>query len=234
MSLLHYDFDGEYAMKLSLWGGGTVNEDDLNMTVADAYGEYREQFRDDPTSVSVFIEDCFAYKLDYGFTAIDPAFLEQIPTLKELILPDSITSLDVTPALEKIFKKNNTLIRGSIDAFAEEFADANGLRFRPSDFRFAERFFEAAQESTWLTLIFKRDGSAVVKESISSPGSSAGNCFGGDWYYDLKRDFYNSQTVEEIAELVRSYMYNSVIEDGRLASFLEKVKTHRIFWGKNE
>ena len=233
MSLLHYDFCGEYAMKLSLWGRGTVEEGDINKTVAEVYGMYREQYRDEPTSVSLFIEDTLASGLDYGFTAINPAYLEQIPTLKELILPDSITALEMTPALETIFKKNNTLIRGSLDAFAEQFANANGLRFRPADFQFAHHYFECAHEHDWLTMIFKRDGSAVIKESISSPGSSAGNCFGGDFYFDLKRDFYKSQTVEEIASMLRGYMYRTTIEDGRLATFMEKIKTHKIYWGEN-
>ena len=90
-------------------------------------------------------------------------------------MPDSITDIKMTPTLEKILKENNTLIRGTFNSFAERFANENGLNFRHSDYRFAYYFFEPAQESTELNLIFSRDGTVTIEEKISSPGSSAGN-----------------------------------------------------------
>ncbi len=237
MSLLNHKFDNEYAIELSAWGGGTVCDAAFSShfpAVQQLCAEYKQEYLADPTSISLFIEDCRAHGLDYGFDAIDVAFLEQMDTLKELILPDTITQIEMTPKLSKILKKNRTLIRGSLDSFAERFAHDNGLHYRPSDFVFARSYFELAHESNWVTMIFRRDGSVYIKESTSSPGSSAGNCFGFDWTVDLPHDFYKTMTIEQIADQMHcNGLYREILENGKLAAFFEKAKTHDIFWGKN-
>ena len=172
MCLLHYDFNDEYALQLKAWGGGTVCNKEFNHTVPELCAKYKQEYGDTPTSVSLFIEDTLACGLDYGFTSIASDFLEDIETLKELILPNSITHIEMTPKIEQIFKKNRTMIRGSLDSFAEQFAHDHGLRYRPADFEFASRFYEPAQEGSWAIMKFRRDGSVYIKESTSSPGSS--------------------------------------------------------------
>ena len=152
---------------------------------------------------------------------------------KELILPDSVTHIEVTPRLAEILKDNHTLIRGSLDSFAEGFASANGLPFRPADFVFAEYVFEPARESTTMILLFHRNGSVQIKEDIRSPGTSASNTLGGSFYYSLPKDFYLTKTAEEIAGMFRSVLHDAILQDGRLAAFLQKANTHSLYQGKN-
>ena len=233
MSLLDYEFDSEYDLMLSAWGEGTVKEGIFHTNLSTIYRKFRKEFSREPRDVSLCIEDTFAYGYDYGFTEIDTAFLEQINTLAELILPNSITNINMTPTLEQILKRNNVLIRGSFDSFAEKFAAENKLHFRPANFLFAKYVFEPAQETTLMTMMFKRNGNIVVEISVSSPGSSAGNTFGGTFYRDLPKNFYKVKTVEQVAAMFSDRTAKAILENGRLADFIEKAQTHKIFMGKN-
>ena len=138
----------------------------------------------------------------------------------------------MTDKLEKILKDNNTLIRGSFDSFSERFAADMGLNFRPADFIFARHYFEKAQETTLLTVQFKRDGSVQIRSDVDSPGSSAGNSFGGVFYNDLPSDFWMNTTAEEVSAMYPG-LDDVVVKDGRLADFIVKAKEHKIFTGKN-
>ena len=84
-----------------------------------------------------------------------------------------------------------------------------------------------------MTMMFKRNGNVVVEESVSSPGSSAGNTFGGTFYIDLPNNFYKVKTVEQIAGMFSDRTAKAILENGKLAAFIEKAKTHKIFMGKN-
>ena len=139
----------------------------------------------------------------------------------------------MTEKLERILKENNTLIRGSFDSFAERFAAQNGLNFRHRDFFFASSYFEPAFESTTLTMMFSRDGSVVIEEKVSSPGSSAGNTFGGEFYKTLESDFFMHKTAQDIADMYRDDIRNAIIEKGLLADFIEKARTHDLYTGEN-
>lgn len=231
MCILHYNFKSEYELMLSAWGEGELHEQGLIANLTEVFSEFKNKYKRKPNDISLELEDSMSF--GYGFTSIDSAFLEKLGTLKELILPDSVTDIKMTPVLEKRFKENDILIRGNFDSFAEKFAAEYGLHFRPSNFVFAEHFFEPAQESTRMTIIFRRNGSVTIEEKITSPGSSAGNTFGGEFYYSLPSDFYMTQTVDDIAERFRNAIYNSTILDGRLETFMENVKTHNIYTGKN-
>ena len=233
MSLLDYEFESEYDLMLFAHGKGIVKEGIFHTNLSTIYRKFKKEYAREPRDVSLLIEDTFASGYGYGFTEIDTAFLEQINTLAELILPDSITNINMTPTLEQILKRNNVLIRGSFDSFAERFAAENKLHFRPANFLFAKYVFEPAQETTLMTMTFKRNGNVVVEISVSSPGSSAGNTFGGTFYRDLPKNFYKVKTVEQIAEMFGQMSRKTILEDGRLAAFVEKAKTHKIFMGKN-
>ena len=233
MSLLDHSFDTEYDLSLSAWGDGRLAESELlHFQKPDVIiEEYKKKHHRYPRSISLLIKDSRGYGSETGFTSIDTAFLEKLSTLKELVLPDTITAIDLTATLENIFKQNDTLIRGSFDSFAERFARENGLRFRPADFIFAE--FEDARwhEFTVMTLIFKRDGSVEIRESSSSPGSSAGNTFGGSFTHSLPRDYDAAQTAGEIAERFDKDTREAILSDGRLAAFIEMAKTHDYYRG---
>lgn len=231
MCLLHYDFKSEYEMMLSAWGEGELHEQGLMASLTEVFGKFEKKYKRKPKDISLFVEDSMSF--GYGFTSIDSAFLEKLGTLKELILPDSVTDIKITPVLEKQFKENNLLVRGNFNSFAEKLAAEYGLHFRPSNFIFAEDYFEPAFESTKLTLIFRRNGTVTIEERVSSPGSSAGNTFGGEFYHSLTRDFYMTQTAEDIAGMFGKRLHNAIINDGRLAGFIETAKTHNIYTEKN-
>jgi hypothetical protein len=234
-SLLDYYFNTEYELSLSAWGDGTLAESELlDFQKPDAIiSEYKKKHRRYPRSISLLMKDSRGFGSETGYTGVDTAFFEKLETLKELILPDTITYIDLTPRLEKIFKDNDTLIRGSFDSFAESFAKKNGLHFRPADFIFADFEDTRWRESTTMKLIFKRNGNVEIKETSSSPGSNAGNTFGGSFTHSLHRDFFRIQTVEQIAERFSIDARTAIIKDGRLKAFIEKAKTHDYYRDKN-
>lgn len=80
---------------------------------------------------------------------------------------------------------------------------------------------------------FKRDGSVLIREDVSSPGSSASHTLGGSFYHKLKKDFYNTESAEDIADLFSGGLHSAVIKDGRLADFIDKAKNRPLFTGNN-
>ena len=234
-SLLDHDYDTEYDLSLFAWGDGILKESELlDFQKPDAImGEYKKKRRRFPRSISLLLADTRGYGSDAGYTGVDTAFLEKLETLRELILPDTVTNIGLTPELEKILRDNDTLIRGSFDSYAEKFAKEHGLHFRPADFIFADFEDTRWHESTTMKLIFKRNGNAIIKETSSSPGSNAGNTFGGSFTYSLPRDFYKTQTAEDIAERFSKDAREAIISDGRLAVFIEKAKTRKYYTEKN-
>ena len=232
MSTLHSIFNDEYNIKFEVRGDGAVSCEAFDGDVDRAFERYREECGKEPGDLSLVIEDTRKAGFDYGFTEVETAFLERLENLKELILPDSITEIKMTDKLEKVLKDNNTLIRGSFDSFSERFAADMGLNFRPADFIIARHVFEKAQETTFLTVQFKRDGSVQIRADVDSPGSSAGNSFGGVFYNDLPSDFWMNTTAEEVSAMYPG-LDDVVVKDGRLADFIVKAKEHKIFTGKN-
>jgi len=232
VSILHSIFNGEYDIGFEVRGNGTVSNEAFDLDVNRAFERYKEECGGEPHDLSLVIEDTLKSGFDYGFTEVETAFLERLENLKELILPDSITEIKMTDKLERILKENNTLIRGSLDSFAERFAAEMGLNFRPADFIFARHVFAKVQEITLLTVQFNRDGSVQIRSDVDSPGSSAGNTFGGVFYNEIPSDFWLNTTVEEVSAMYPG-LDDVVVKDGRLADFIEKAKEHKIFTGKN-
>ena len=232
MSILHSIFNGEYDIEFEVRGNGTVSIEAFDLDVNRAFERYKEECGGEPRDLSLVIEDTLKSGFDYGFTEVETAFLERLENLKELILPDSITEIKMTDKLERILKENNTLIRGSLDSFAERFAAEMGLNFRPADFIFARHVFANVQEITLLTVQFNRDGSVQIRSDVDSPGSSAGNTFGGVFYNEIPSDFWLNTTAEEVSAMYPG-LDDVVVKDGRLADFIEKAKEHKIFTGKN-
>ena len=235
ISLLDAVAGSDYDLCLEAWGDGLLCDEALSdfMKPDTILNRFQKRHRRYPRDISLLLKDSRGFGSDIGYTGVHPAFLENLKTLKELILPDSVTDIGLTPALAAMLKENDVLIRGAFDSFAEKLAVELGLHFRPADFVFAETFFEPAQESTVLHLLFARDGSVQIEEKCSSPGSSAGNTFGGSFYYPLPRDFYITMTAEQFASQLRPSLCDATLKDGRLASFLEKAKAHGYYTGKN-
>lgn len=240
MCLLDHTFhsgssDSQYELELSAWGNGVLREEGLlDMQKPDhIISSFKKKYRRYPRSISLLLKDPYEVGYDFGFTGIDSALLIKLKTLKELILPASVTNIELTPELEKLLKENSTLIRGSFGTFAESFASENGLHFRPADFIFAEYEFEPARESTRMVLLFKRNGGTEIKEIITAPGTNAGNTSGGTFYHSMSRNFYKTDTSEQIAGRFNPRLRDAIIEDGRLAEFIKQANEHNFYSGKN-
>ena len=232
MSILNFKINDEYDIRFEAFGEGLVCNDAFGSSFDRALERYREECWKEPQDMSFLIENNLTKGTDNGFNEIETAFLERFESLKELILPDSITEIKMTDKLEKILRDNNTLIRGSLDSFAERFASDMCLNFRPADFVFARHELEKIHEITVLTLKFRRDGSLVIRADVDSPGSSSDNSFGGVFCKELSSDFWMNTTVEEISQMYPG-LDDAVAKDGRLADFIAKAKLHKIFSGKN-
>ena len=230
--MLHSIFNEEYDIRFEVRGNGTVSSEAFDGDVTRVLERYEAECGRAPRDISLVLEDTLKAGFDYGFTEVETAFLERLENLKELILPDSITEITMSEKLEKILKDNNTLIRGSLDSFAERFAADTGHNFRPADFIIARHVYEKVQETTLLTVQFKRDGSVQIRSDVDSPGSSAGNSFGGVFYNDLPSDFWMNTTAEEVSSMYPG-LDDAVVKDGRLADFIAKAKEHKIYIGKN-
>ncbi len=224
MSLLKDYDDREYDLTLEAFGGGVVEDESFGCSLEEILRDFRLRHGRDPIDVSYVIEDTQAYDLDHWFTAVAPGYLEQLSTLKELVLPGTVESVGMTPALEKLLRGNKTMIRGPFDSYAEEFAEALSLPFRPADLVIARHELESVHEITVLTLTFRRDGTACIKEDINSPGSSASHSFGGTFLHELPRAFYRVKTAEQVAGGFRTILETAILEDGRLAEFIGKAR----------
>lgn len=233
--LLDHDFMTEYELSLSAWGGPVLCESALlDMQKLDAIsGEFKKKYRRYPKDISLLLKDPRTVGCDCFFITIEPAFLEKLETLKELILPDSVTEIKMTPKIETILSENRTLIRGEFDSFAERFADLRGLNFKPADFVFADFEDTRWRESTTLELVFTRKGDIYIKENRSSPGSSSSHTLGGSFTHPLPAGFYKTMTAQDVAEKFESDARRAIIEDGRLAAFIEKAGSHGFYTGKN-
>ena len=229
MCLLYSKFHkDDYDIVIEAWGDGTLPQKKVNRLI-EIRKEYVAECRANPVSISLQLNNCNA-----GFTDIAPKFLEQIDELRELILPDTVTKLNMTPKLEHILKRNKTLIRGSFDSFAEQFAHEHGLRFRPADFDFYEDYCKLGHETTTRKMKFRRDGSIYFRTESWSPGSSAGNTFGGYHDTELPHHFFQTMTFDQFLARFHELAAKIIVDYGKMAEFFEKAKTHDAFWGRNE
>ena len=73
-----------------------------------------------------------------GVETIEEGFLDRIPHLCEIEMADTVKDVGVTEQFKKVVHKNNILIRGSFDSYAEEFARKYKLRFLPSNMVLAQ------------------------------------------------------------------------------------------------
>ena len=226
MGVLHHSFDRGYEIELEAIGDGIVNEESFEGSLDRIYAAFQEHYSRFPADISLSIRN----SLSAPFTEVDPAFLERITALKELILPDSISEIKTTEKLLAVFRGNNTLIRGNFGSFAENFAEMHGLNFRPADLLLAKYEDERAHETTYYTLIFRRSGSIAIEMEVSSSGSSAGNTFGGKFYHELPDKFWKTMNAEEVC---KSHT-EELLKNGRLARFMEAARARdNIFTGEN-
>ena len=229
MSLLYEHFDKTYELELEAVGNGMINEEQFGERLDQIYKLFEEKHSRAPQEISFQIYE----SLQDGFTGIDGAFLERIHTLKELMIADSVTEIHMTDKLLDLLRGNRTLIRGSFDSAAEKMANQYHLLFKPKDYCFLHHTEERYHESTTLSIVFHRDGSGTIDEDVTTPGSSAGNTFGGTFKKELPAEFWKSMTAEQIAEMYSGYLKEAILKNGRLAEFIRKAQEKEIYKGGN-
>ena len=227
------DYSRDYDLSVEPWGSGYLREHELNHSLFDIFQSFERDHGCLPKDVSLFVDDPHWYGYKYGITGIEHEFIEKIPNLKEIIFPDSLKRLRMTNALKALLIGNKVLIRGTFDSFAEKLAKDLKLHFRHVDLRIARCYDEEHYESVIVTLQFRRDGSVQLEEAISTPGSSNSHTFGIERYQSLPKDFWKTMSAEDVASMYGSWVHDKIIEEGKLAAFIEKARTHKPYTGKN-
>lgn len=145
-----------------------------------------------------FHENNVCLKLGDDIESVEAGFLERIEHLTELRVSPSTKEIGVTPALENLMHRNNLLIRGTFDTYAEEFAKLHRLFFLHSDVEICStgNYF-TDQGVNILTLKLSPD-KAQLHQDCRCQGSSAGSVGGGEITVDIPTNFYTDPNAVEI------------------------------------
>lgn len=162
-----------------------------------------------------------ALSITDGITGVNAGFLETFKNMTCLMLARSVEKIEMTAELSALFKKNEVLIRGAFDTYAERFARENGLEFLHSDIFLATDIDEKHYERTEITLRFFCDGKADIRYNVFTTGISAGSYGGGEYTKELPKDFYKGCTVESFAENFPERLRKTLLGNEELRSFLE-------------
>lgn len=161
--------------------------------------------------------------LTKGITEVKAGFLESFKNLNALIISRSVTKIEMTPQLKKLLSKNNVLIRGEYNTYAESFAKENGLKFLQADILLAIDCNEEHCENTFITLQFFPDGKANIKYDVFSVGISAGNNGGGTYERELPNDFWKGCTAEKFADNFPERLRETLLKNKELEHFLTAI-----------
>ena len=149
-------------------------------------------------------------------------FLENFQNLTCLILPKSVTLIEMTAALRELLGKNKPVIHAAYGSFGERFADQNGLEFQPENILLAWRCNEEHQESVNLYLCFLEDGSMEILYDYITQGWAASNSSGGSITKKMPEEYRPGCSVEEFANLFPSVYYEQIVKNPEVRRFLQK------------
>ena len=152
-------------------------------------------------------------------------FLENFQNLTCLILPKSVTLIEMTAALRELLGKNKPVIHAAYGSFGERFADQNGLEFQPENILLGWRRNEDYQESVSLYLCFLEDGSMEILYDHITPGWAASNSGGGSITKKMPEGYRPGCSVEEFANLFPSVYFEQIVKNPEVKAFLEKQKS---------
>jgi hypothetical protein len=155
---------------------------------------------------------------------VEADFFDLLPTINSVWIKNPECKLHMTEKTIILFQNNNVMLRGIYDSAAERLAREYHLRFLHLDTELARTGDYFNHGSNLITLCFKEDGNAFIHQDCSTQGISAGSVGGGENSFDLPADFYLTMTAEEITDLCWGSCYAEILENGKLASFLEKAK----------
>jgi hypothetical protein len=163
-----------------------------------------------------------ALGLDKEIREVESGFFQLLPTISEIWIENPNCQIAMDEPTERLLRNNNVLFRGTYGSAAEKLARKYQLRFLHLDLNLAKtgNYFESG--SYRLTLRLRPDGSACIHEDCQSQGISASSMGGGESSFDLPRDFYLTMSAQQIAERCWGIFYDRMLENGILASFMEK------------
>lgn len=159
-----------------------------------------------------------------GVETVEEGFLDRIPHLAVVEMEHTVKHVGVSPFLEKLMHKNDVIIRGKFNTYAEEFAKKYHLRFLPSNLQLAmEGDFNTRQGVDIITLRMFENGKADINQDNRCQGSSAGSVGGGEISFDIPWDFFKDADAQnKIA--ARCWCKESVRNNKEFKDFIETAR----------
>ena len=196
-----------FGRPLKVCGEGKVCEEDLDVSYDAGKGR-------------AWAEEYDGLEFEKGITEVGPGFLDAFRGLKYLVIPYTLKSIGVTPALKALLQERDVLVRGWYDSFGERFAQENGLRFRQADILVGAVPGREYHSGTSLEFRFDEEGTPYCFFDEGCQGWAASNSGGGTRKQALEEDFFVGQTVESLAECL-PYFRNVILENEDVRYFLE-------------
>ena len=141
-----------------------------------------------------------------GIVEVKEGFLERIPTLQEISIPNTVEHIGVSQKFEKYLSQNDVLIRGVFDSYAEDFAKKYGLRFLHSEIHLGSLGdYRSPDGVDVLNVCFTKEGRAYIRQTCHSDHFNCHSDYtsqlsdGGEKRIDLPVDFLDALTLKEIA-----------------------------------
>ncbi len=155
-----------------------------------------------------------------GITEIKAGFLETFINMKTLFLYRSVTNIEITDELNRLFRKNKVKIKGWYDTYGEAMALQKHLSFSHDDIFIGWSRDEIHHASTKLIIRFTDNNKPYLFFDEYSPGSSAGSMLGGSWEKNLPEDFYIDMTLEKFASTLPNFR-EPILKNEDLAYYFE-------------
>ena len=156
-----------------------------------------------------------------GITEICDGVIQQFPGVGKLILPDSLTRIEMSDGLSAFLHANDVLVCASFGTCGCRFACDGGLRFLPEDIELGWYRDEEHDESTMLILRFHEDGSMDLLYDIFTAGISAGSSGGASLEREMPEEYSPGCTPEEFAGLFPACYHNQIMQNPAVKLFLE-------------
>jgi len=196
---------------LEFSGSGIIRREDTEV-----YNPPEENWKERFTSLT----------MQDGITEIHEGVIEQFKGIRKLILPESLTRIDMTDALRAILHANDVLVCASFGSCGDRLARDNGLRFQPENIELGWYRDEVHDESTKLILRFHEDGSMDLLYDIYTTGISAGSSGGASLERELPEEYYPGCTLEEFAGMFPARYYGQIMNNPAVKVFLEREAEH--------
>ncbi len=175
----------------------------------------------------------FVFEIESGCTEVECGVFDGLTNLYEIDIPSTVKKITLSEESLALFHKNDMLICGEFDSYAESFAKEHHLRFLHSDIEIARVGNVADRDGTdIITLCLMTKGMPFLKMQNFTQGSSAGNMGGGDKFIDIPRNFYQVWSQEQLAGHCWGTCRDEIMQCAALTTFLEKAKERKGYYFK--